>query len=51
MMPMNSKIPVISAITGFKPELIIFAIVIGALPASGKPATIAEIAAPVIAVM
>lgn len=49
-MPMKSKMPVISAITGFNPILIIFPTVIGADPAIGYPATMAETAAPTIAV-
>lgn len=51
MMPMKSRMPVMSAITGLRPELTILAMVIGALPAIGKPATRAEIVAPTMAVM
>ena len=51
MMPMKSKIPVMSAITGLRPELIMLAMVTSALPASGKPATRADIVAPMRAVM
>lgn len=51
MMPMKSRMPVMSAITGLRPELTILAMVISAEPVMGKPATSAEMAAPTMAVM